>query len=254
MRQIQRNYSALVVVAFGLCVLGNAHAQTPNKDTNASQKGLLGHWRFDDGRGETAKDSSGRGNHGVIHNGQWAKGKFGVALRFDGEGTYVSLPKLAGLDRSDELTVEAWVFWEGMGRYPNIITGGGWNPGGFLIFVDNDRCSFRLGRPGGVAWEAKTGWQEVGAGLLSRFVLGRWYYLAATFKRPAITTYADGKPVGAANWNHPVGCFGETHIGRWELGTTQFHHGLIDEVRVYNRALTPDEIKASCAKEAPRRR
>ena len=33
------------------------------------------------------------------------------------------------------MTVEAWVLWEAGGRYPNIITGGGWSPGGFMIFV-----------------------------------------------------------------------------------------------------------------------
>lgn len=222
----------------------------------SADKGLLGHWRFDSGRGQVAKDSSGRSNDGRINAGQWLKGRFGTALRFDGENTYVAIPELAGLDGSDEMTVEVWVFWEGMGRYPNIVTGGVWNPGGFLVFVSDDYCSFRMGKPGKTAWELGKTWQETGVILLKPFELGRWYHLAATFKRPVIATYVDGKPVGAGSWNFPVGQTGQIQVGKWGLdqGKTQSHCGLIDELRIYNRALTAKEVKASYDMEAAKRK
>jgi hypothetical protein len=136
------------------------------------------------------------------------------------------------------MTVEAWVWWEGTGRYPNIITGGTWSPGGFLIFAGDNQCTFRMGRPGFSASNDREQWREVSSPLLAPFAMGRWYHLAATFKRPVIKTYVNGRPVGSANWDHPVGHEGDFVIGKW--GGAVSHTGLIDEVRVFNRALEAD--------------
>ena len=247
-------FLAVTVAAMVVCCTADDCAAEAAKQAPA--KGLLGHWRFESGQGAVAKDGSGHGRDGKIHDGQWAKGRFGTALRFNGETTHVVLPHLADLDGSDELTVAAWVFWEGTGRYPNILTGGAWNPGGFLLFVSDDYCSFRMGKPGEKAWELRKNWQEVGATLVKPFELGRWYHLAATFKRPVITTYVDGNAVGSASWDFPVGQTGDLVLGKWALdqGKTQSHHGLIDEVAIYNRALSADEVKAHYDREAPKRK
>lgn len=211
-----------------------------------AEPGLVGCWPFDGGKGSVAKDTSGHGHDGAIQAGEWTEGDFGTALRFDGENTYVTIPPIPALDGSDEMSVSVWVFWEGVGRYPNILTGGAWNPGGFLIFVGDDRCSFRLGRPGKEEWVLRKTWQETQAVLLQPIRLGTWTHLTATFKRPDLTTYVNGEPVAAARWNHPIGQTGEIIVGRWNLdqGKTQSHYGLIDELRLYNRALSPTEAKA----------
>lgn len=211
--------------------------------TSADTEGLLGHWKFDEGQGDVVVDSSGNENDGDVWGAEWVRGAFGTALRFDGQGAYVAIPEIAGLDGSNELTVEAWVYWEGGGRYPNIVTGGTWSPGGFLLFVSDEHCSFRMGRPGFSASGAKQPWRETSAPLLSPFAQGRWYHLAATFQRPEIKTYVNGQPVGSAAWDDPVGYQGDLVIGKW--GGNVSHRGLIDEVKVFNRALGPDEIAAS---------
>jgi len=213
------------------------------QDTGA---GLVGCWSFDEGQGNAARDTSGHGHNGAIHAGKWTEGDFGTALRFDGEATYVTIPPIPALDGSDEMSVSVWVFWEGVGRYPNILTGGAWNPGGFLIFVGDDRCSFRLGRPGKKPWELGKSWQETQATMLQPIQLGRWTHICATFKRPDVTTYVNGESVAAARWNYPTGQTGEIVVGRWNLdqGKTQSHYGLIDELRLFNRALSPTEAKA----------
>ncbi len=212
----------------------------------SGQKGLLGHWRFEEGQGDLAVDSSGNENDGDIWNADWVKGRFGTALAFDGQGAYVSIPEITGLDGSDEMTVEAWVWWEGTGKYPNIISGGTWSPGGFLMFVNDNQCTFRMGRPGFSASNNREQWREISSQLLAPFAMGQWYHLAATFKRPVIKTYVNGRPVGSANWDYPVGHKGDLVIGKW--GGAVSHKGLIDEVRVFNRALEADEI-ASVFKE-----
>ncbi len=242
-----------IVVAIGMFVLGSVYAE---------EKGLLGYWKFDEGKGDVVKDSSGQGNDGKMHNAEWVKGKFGSALYFNGEA-YVSIPAIKGLDGSSELTVGVWVLWENTGKYPNIITGGVWNPGGFMIFVADNVCTFRMGKPGKEAWDVpwKKGagqWEEASAPLINPFSLGKWYHLVATFKRPEIKTYVNGQPAGLAKWDYPVGQTGEMHIGKWELndptaGPSKLHYGMIDEVKIYNRALAPEEIKASFDKEKTNR-
>ncbi|NOZ23652.1 MAG: hypothetical protein GXP25_21460 [Planctomycetes bacterium] len=234
------------VACIGVAVLLalTAHAQ----DT----KGLLGHWSFDEGRGDLAADRSGNGNDGDVWGAEWVKGTFGTALRFTGQNSCVLVPEIAGLNGSDELTVEAWVLWEGTGRYPNILTGGRWSPGGFMFFVSGSNCTFRVGRPDASAHDKSGKWKEMGTPLLPSLETNRWYHLAATFKRPNITTYLDGKPVGKATWDFPVGYSGDIVIGRWG-NAKACHKGLIDEVKIYNRCLSPEEIQADYAKESPRR-
>jgi hypothetical protein len=195
-----------------------------------------------------AADISGNGNDGEIRGADWVKGKFGTALHFGGREAYVSVPEIAGLDGSNELTAEAWVYWEKGGRYPNIITGGTWCPGGFLLFVADNGCCFRLGKPGKTPPQAGKDWAETSAALV-QFTPGRWYHLAATFKRPHLRTYVDGKAVAAAEWDYPIGFSGDLQIGCW--GNPQAcHQGLIGEVKLYNRALTPAEVLAEFRRTA----
>ncbi len=219
-----------------LLVWGTACATTAWADP----PGLLGHWKFDEGQGDVVSDSSDQANDGELRDAQWVSGSFGTALYFDGQGAHASIPELAGLDGSDEMTAEAWVYWEGTGRYPNILTGGTWSPGGFLMFVSDEQCSFRLGRPQSGASGAAEPWQETGAPLLSPFALSRWYHLAATFKRPTLKTYVNGQVVGSANWDNPIGHRGDLLVAKW--AGTGGHHGLIDDVKVFNRALSSTEV------------
>ncbi|MHC4507158.1 MAG: SUMF1/EgtB/PvdO family nonheme iron enzyme, partial [Planctomycetota bacterium] len=73
-------------------------------------RGLVGHWRFDEGTGTTARDSSGRSNHGTVKGGaNWAKGRISGALAFDGEDDFVSIPDEADLDITGDITVAAWI-------------------------------------------------------------------------------------------------------------------------------------------------
>ena len=213
--------------------------------------GALGLWHFDEASGETVLDSSGNGNDGTLNGVRWARGPFGTALHFSGQDSWVALPVPTGLDGSNELTVEAWVYWEGGGRYPNILSAGSWNPGGLLLFVSDNSCSFRMGKPGPTPWTLGKDWDETSAPLLS-FVPGRWYHLAASFKRPLLQTYVDGALVGSARWDYPVGCAGEVRLGTW-TGMDSCHKGLIDEVKLCGRALSAEEIRADQAAEAARR-
>ncbi|NUQ64147.1 MAG: LamG domain-containing protein [Pirellulales bacterium] len=234
---MQRKISLPATALVGMMALGCAVARGAGPDP-----GLLGWWRFDEASGAYSASEVDPADEAELHNVSWVSGKFGAALRMTGSDSYVNLPPMPKLDGSDTMSLAAWVYWEGTGQYPNILTGGTWSPGGFLIFVSNRTCSFRMGRPGhrhGVAAEA---WTEVSAPLLSELPMKQWVHLAAVFKRPHITTYVNGKKVGSAAWDYPVGQSGDIQLGRWSGSAS--HAGLIDDVRIYRRPLDADEVLA----------
>ncbi|MCE5241413.1 LamG domain-containing protein, partial [bacterium] len=234
-----------IALVVALTCLGSAplSAQAPAGQASPDPA-LLGDWRCDEGEGDVLADSSGRGNDGDIRGAEWVKGRFGTALYFGGRDAYVSVPGVPGLDGSNEMTVSAWVYWEKSGRYPNIISSGNWCPGGFLIFVADNGCSFRMGKPGKGPLLG-TDWAETSA-TLGQVKPGEWVYLTATFRRPTIETYVNGKRVGTATWDYPVGFSGDLQIGTW--GNAQAcHTGMIDEVRLYKRALSAAEVAAAYA-------
>jgi len=237
----------IVAVMTSPSLLG-IRAPVMGAEAEKADKTLLGEWRFDEGSGDVAGDSSGHGNEGEIRGADWVKGKFGTALHFGGRDAYVSIPGIASVDASPELTAEAWVYWEKGGRYPNILTGGTWCPGGFLFFVADKGCSFRLGKPGKAPLQVGKDWAETSAAFV-QFTPGQWYHLAATFKRPHVQTYVNGKAVAAATWDYPIGFSGDLQIGTWGNPET-CHQGLIDEVKLYNRALTAEEVLADFQRTA----
>jgi len=75
-----------------------------------SREGLAACWRFDEGKGTTARDSSGNGNRGAIHGAEWTVGKSGNALKFDGVDDYVEVSHSRSLNVRNAITIEAWVY------------------------------------------------------------------------------------------------------------------------------------------------
>ncbi|NLF70177.1 MAG: hypothetical protein GX575_14155 [Candidatus Anammoximicrobium sp.] len=204
--------------------------------------GLLGWWQFDEGTGSYSGNAADPAGEAELHGAFWVQGEFGTALRLTGSDSYVTVPSIPELDGAEAMSLAAWVYWEGTGQYPNILTGGTWSPGGFLIFVRDRACYFRMGRPGQRHGVAGEDWGEASAPLLSDLPLKQWVHLAVVFQRPQLTTYVNGKKVGSAAWDHPVGHRGDIHLGRWSGSAT--HHGLIDDVRIYGRALDAPQVLA----------
>ena len=83
----------------------------------AGQQGLVGHWRFDEGSGAVARDSSGSGNHGEIVGATFVKRGEGHALRFDEETDLVEIAADPSLDIGSAGTISLWF-------YPDEVRGG----------------------------------------------------------------------------------------------------------------------------------
>lgn len=200
--------------------------------------GLVGYWKLNEGSGTTASDSSGNGNTGTLTNGPtWTSGKLGGALSFDGVDDYVDAGNL-NLDWTNiNFTAEAWASLNaGTPNNYRGIVGNRFGAGGANWWT--------LGTPSAniIAVEYTTGgliqtnFAPVGAG---------WNHYVVVKEGTTIKIYINGVfntsgSIGATNIG---GITNEFRVGIW-YAYSQIWNGLIDEVRIYNRALSAAEIAA----------
>ena len=209
---------------------------------NIEEKGLIGLWKFDESKGEIVKDFSGNGNDGMIHGATATVGKIGHALSFDGQDDYVDCGNDASLAVSDSLTISAWVYANGLpggivmkgksGTWQNNEYGIRGTGGAWRFFICNE---YKWGKPG-----AKMD------GLTFSLPINEWVYIVAVTSKNLgkLTVYVNGEI--RAQRDRTVDNIGASKSSIMSIGrgyTAGFFHGTIDEVRVYNRALTAEEIK-----------
>lgn len=216
---------------------------------------------LDEGAGTLVADRSANQLEAEATNIRWATGAFGTAARFDGTNSFIDVPAVPSLDGATQFSISVWATWEGTGRYPNLLTTENWSPGGLMLFVRDDTCSFRLGRPGHRADKPGDAWTETGVPLLDRLPLREWTHLCVVFARPHLTAYVNGRLVSQGTWDHPVEARG-LRLGGWSGPAS--HQGLLADLRIHGRALTADEAAAlardpvrtnaayTLAQEAPR--
>jgi hypothetical protein len=193
----------------------------------------------------TASDASGLGHTGAVREAQFVAGRFGNALSFDGVNDWVTVADSAALDLSSAMTVEAWV-------RPSVVTG--WQTVllkeagagmAYELYANNDvnRPAVYFSTPGG-ALRAATGTAKVAA--------NAWTHLAATFDGTNLRVYVNGVLVRNVLRAGPiVASTGVLHIGGNQVWGGEFFTGLIDEVRIYNRALSAGEISADMETPIP---
>ena len=202
-------------------------------------KGLIGYWVMNEGSGTIIRDVSGNGNTGTITSAPWVAGKFGSALSFNGSPTKVSTPLTYS---GNEITYACWFNATNLkGSNRDCIVGTGWlTRVGHVFLVQRSTSEgliyFGIGRA-----------DSSGASSYSipGFAVGRWYFIVTTVNvntSPVCTLYLDGKKVHSSK--SPVGeTISCTHtIGIGYGYDLSYFSGLIDNVMIYNRALTDQEI------------
>lgn len=205
---------------------------------------------FDDGSGMLAIDHSSHNLEAELSNVQWASGAFGTAAHFGGTNAFLDIPPVPGLNNATQFTLSVWATWDDptLRQYPNLLTSTTWSPGGLMLFVRNNTCSFRMGRPGERAGVPGNKWTETGVGLLNALPQHQWTHLCVTFAMPELITYVNGKRVSSVTWPYPVEAQ-ELRLGGW--GNAVCHNGLIDDLRIYSRTLPEKEVAALA--DAPNR-
>ncbi|HEX6131054.1 MAG TPA: LamG domain-containing protein, partial [Actinomycetota bacterium] len=186
-------------------------------------------YSFDDVSGSTVPDASGGGNHGTLNGATPAhEGHFGAALSFDGVDDFVAVADSTSLDLTDGMTLEAWVKPESLGR--------SWRTA--VIKEQASELSYALyAHTGGYgpSGHAFTGGDDERARSTTPVEAGTWTHLAVTYDGRTIRLYRDGTQIESRSAGGPIATSsGELRIGGTQLWSEWFH-GLIDEVRVYNR-------------------
>jgi hypothetical protein len=209
--------------------------------------GLIGYWKFEEGSGNVVLDSSDNGNNGTIYGATWVIGKIDGALNFDGTDDYVSIPSFT-LPSLTSLTVAAWInsplsqigyiFYNGengefvlhngerpfdgsvSGRYPNL-------------------ASFSVKLQDASIWDVYS----------TTLTPNTWHHVVGVWtKGVSLRIYVDGVLAGENDiipneylFNPGLGYIAT--VGRYYIPEPDYFQGSIDEIRIYNRALTNGEIE-----------
>jgi len=230
-RIYNRALSATEVSALYNASLGTKINTSVN--TRGPQNGLIGQWSFDgqDISGTTAYDRSGQGNNGTLTNGPvGVKGKFGQALKCDGSNDYVYI---SSFDQTlTSATFTAWVKLKSYQPASGIIFSRSIGITGMdLSYGDSTRLGYH--------WN---GLEYYFAG--PSLPLDKWVFAAVTVTPTNAVAYVGSDEVLTSVTNNATSS--ASHISTLNIGrdpeAPRFFDGLIDDARVYNRALTAAEI------------
>lgn len=199
---------------------------------------LRGYWTADENTGTTAADSSGNSNIGTLTSGAgWGVGQSGSAVSLDGANDYVQVGAASSLVMTSAASFSAWIYPTGAGSDATY--------GGTILVKEGEYVIARYPN-GTIQWgfaNSNPGWNFVNTGYVA--ALNQWTHIAVTYDNGTVKTYANGTLVHTFNGSGSIGD-AITSQNDFRIGGRQVisHHfqGRIDEVRVYNRALTPSEV------------
>ena len=237
------------------------YARTPAQIAYDYNKGgPIGWWKFDECQGNIAYDWSGIGNTGVINIGAsgsqtslgtcqvgtsaaWtngATGKTNSSLNFDGTDDYINFGDLNSLEGMNGITTSAWIyrtidkgshesiiskFWDGTDR-------------SYWTFIDGSSDKFRCLIPSDTDNDNDSAFGSV-------INLNEWYFVTCTWDNIShlIKAYVNGKLIGQSAQNGNTVRTNNTPIQIARDSSSSYFSGQIDDVRIYNYALTSEQVK-----------
>ena len=205
--------------------------------TNAgvSTTGLRAAYGFDETSGSIALDSSGNSKTATVVAGTWAgAGRFGGAVSLNGTSAHVNPPALGTFYKTG-FTYEAWVRKQTAKKDVALLgTWVGFQGGGPMIWVDHLAGHYRLTFGNSFANFLDSGHSPL---------VGEWQHVAATYDGAVARIYIDGVQTASAPFTGQVGNSTQWRIGAFDGSPAGFLDGLVDNVRIYDRALSAAEIQ-----------
>jgi hypothetical protein len=219
----------LLVIGLTLSFVSGLNAQT-------APAGLVAAYGFEEGSGSTTADASGNSNAGSISGASWTtSGRYGNALTFNGSSNLVNVNDASSLDLTTGMTVEAWVYPTTLSGWRTVVLkemSGGLS---YALYAYDDA-------PPPAAY-INTGSSDLSAVGTAGIALNTWTHLAETYDGTTLRLFVNGTQVGSRAVSgsirvstNPLRIGGNTIWG-------EYFSGRIDEVRVYNRALSQAEIQ-----------
>jgi hypothetical protein len=201
-------------------------------------KELKAHWMLDETSGTVAYDSVGTNNGALLNmtGNEWTTGKIGNCLGFDGMADYIKVLTPSGHLNCDFITMSAWVKADTTAGQQFVINRKMTNPGTYCIFIQNG------------LWKAQVrlnGSESTGRIVQSISVASTdWTHLCATYDGEYLSFYVNGV---LENYLEIAGSIDKDNPNELTIGAhpnpVSYFDGLIDDVRVYDRPLTPNEVQ-----------
>jgi len=228
--QHEGNYTVVVSNAFGSVTSSLAQI-----DVNASlTEGLVGWWKFDETSGNIAYDSSGNGNDGNLTNGPtWTEGKIGGALSFDGIDDHIVFGSATGLN-VQHISIAAFLYSE------DSINKG-------LIFEKKTQYLLFFESHGVLRWRTfAPSFHDLTVPVNDTSKRMPWVHLSATYDGASKKVFIDGilADSGSTSGTFNFGVSNESSIGKMMANDNYFFEQIIDDLRIYDRALSAFEVKA----------
>jgi hypothetical protein len=202
-----------------------------------SGNGLVGYWKMDERNSKTIKDHSGTGNHAEIlrdSDVSWVSGIKGYALKTNGNfERYSSVRHNSSVNLSEAVTIAAWIQPSKKDRKHILSKGDGYE----LMIFENGKVEFRVNRDTNASDYRITSRKDYPTNGST------WMHVAVTFDGRKSTLYINGEEDVSETYNttkintnnSPVLIGAKKGFNRWT--------GALDEVRLYNRALSSSEIR-----------
>jgi hypothetical protein len=226
------------------------------------EESLVLYFPFDEGEGDTANDASGNNNNGIFQGQpKWVKGKYDSALQFDGaeNKNYVEIPDHPSLTPEKEITIMAWIYFDEFHNTCGVISKyvGSGNQRSYNLrmhHTDNLALSSECSSNGAFQIGVSTTEAHTPAGSLKE---GEWQHVAMSFKAEEfLRLYVNGEMKAdskASATDHILDNNVSLMVGT-DFDPGGAHNanpreftGIIDEVAVFNIALSDDEIKQAMA-------
>jgi hypothetical protein len=209
-------------------------------------RGRVGHWKLDEGRGNVGIDSSGIGNHGGTVNilgPDWGMGRLGTALIFTpARRTFLIIASHPTLGPTEAMSISVWVHPASWTGTPRVLQKGD-DDIQYGLRAEGEQFRFVLRLDSGVAMVS---------GPLPP--VDRWTHIGATYDGRELRLYMDGSAVAMQTAVGAIATpFTALTVGARSQNAPQsdFFAGLIDDVIIYQRALSAAEVRLLSEGKSP---